>query len=253
MADAALFLAGVYGVTWALCLLVRGDLLAWLLPTVWSPTALALILAARTGGSAAVKHELGHLVWRRGLGLWIFLACAFPAAATITALLIARSAGDAAPFTTIRAIPSMVALQLATGALGEELGWRGFLLPRFQQRMPKPAAACSMAVLWSLWHVAGMFFPGTPLQIVPAGWFLLNAACFGIFLAFLFDRAGESVLAPMAAHLALNVSLGVGGVRPSSVTFWKALAGMYGIAALSGAVGLRTPAAPFRNALRRSS
>ena len=37
-------------------------------------------------------------------------------------------------------------------ALGEELGWRGFLFPRLRQRFAFPAATLITGILWALWH-----------------------------------------------------------------------------------------------------
>ena len=54
----------------------------------------------------------------------------------------------------------------------------------------------------------------------------------GVFLAFVFNRAGQSVLTTIAAHLSLNVMLGVGGMRLSSASFWWALAGVFGAVAV---------------------
>jgi hypothetical protein len=44
------------------------------------------------------------------------------------------------------------------------------------------------------------------------------------FLAALFYRAGDSVLPTMAAHISLNVILGIGGVNLASVAFWITMA-----------------------------
>ena len=48
-------------------------------------------------------------------------------------------------------------------------------------------------------------------------------ALFGVFLAALFYRAGDSVLPTMAAHISLNVVLGIGGVNLASFAFWMTM------------------------------
>ena len=53
---------------------------------------------------------------------------------------------------------------------------------------------------------------------------LATIALFGVFLAGLFYRAGDSVLPGMAAHVSLNVILAVGGVNLASVAFWTTMA-----------------------------
>ncbi len=39
-----------------------------------------------------------------------------------------------------------------TRALGEELGWRGFLVPQLAKLMPLGGVALTSGVIWSLWH-----------------------------------------------------------------------------------------------------
>lgn len=241
MTQISLFLAGVFAVTWTLCLLLRPAaeqggltvLLAWLLPTVWAPTIIALAVTFLSNGVAGVKREVGRLRFSSGSGRWFAVGAAFPPLATALAIVSARAAGDSGPFTPSSAILTMVMFQLMTGALGEELGWRGFLLPRIGKRFGAMAAAWLMAILWSLWHIAGFFLPGTPhYQLIPLVPFLLFTVFFGFCLAFIFNRTGESILATILAHLALNVSLGAGGVQLSSPVFWWVLVGIYGAFAL---------------------
>ena len=208
-------------------------LLAWLLPTVWAPTIIALAVTLLSSGVAGVKQEFGRLRFGHGSGRWFAVGTAFPLVATALAVWSARAAGDPGPFTPSSAIPMMVIFQLMTGAVGEELGWRGFLLPRLGKRFGVMTAAWLMAILWSLWHIAGFFFPGTPhYQLIPIVPFLLLIVFFGFYLAFIFNRTGDSVLATILAHLALNISLGAGGVQLSSPVFWWVLVGIYGAFAL---------------------
>lgn len=235
------FLTGVFAVTWALCLLLRpaaeqGGLMilfAWLLPTVWAPTFIALAVTFFSTGTAGVKQEVRRLRLGRGSGRWLILGAAIPMLATAIAVWSARSAGEGGPFTPSSAIPMMIIFQFITGALGEELGWRGFLLPRLGERLGVMKAAWLMAVIWSLWHVAAFYFPGTPqYQLIPPVPFLVFIVFFGFFLAFVFNRTGESILATILAHLSLNVSLGAGGVQLSSPVFWWVMVGIYAMFAL---------------------
>jgi len=240
----AWFLAIVFGVTWALCLLLRvraasGDLaimLAWLLPTVWSPTIAALLLPGLFEGSAGVRRELRRVSYPRGSGRWLALAAAVPIATVLTAVLVSRTAGYTAPFVSARQLPFTVALELVAGPVGEELGWRGYLLPHLRRQLGTIAGAWVMALLWSVWHVAGMFFPGTPLQVAPTALFLATVVLMGVFLAFLVDRTSGSVVPAMIAHFSLNVTLGLGGAPPSSPALWWTLVSLLGVAALIATV-----------------
>lgn len=231
------FLSLVFGVTWTICLFLRsiasqGELwtvLAWLFPTVWSPTLVAVMLLRSAGGAAGVREEIrARLTYRHGSGRWFILAGVVPPCAAGLAVFTARAAGDGGPFLPTAALPVMVVLQAVTGAVGEEFGWRGFLLPRLVKKFGEMTAAWAMSILWSLWHVAAIFVPGTPHHdLMPPIPSLLFTTLFGTFLAFVFSRTRGSVLVTMLAHLSVNVASGLGGVRLSSIVYWWTLVGVY--------------------------
>jgi membrane protease YdiL (CAAX protease family) len=239
--SAAIFLAILYSFTFAWMLgnpprlNSLGSFLAWFLPVVWAPTVVAVVLMAiERGGADALRELRRRLTLPSGAARWLAIAVVVPMAIQFAAIAAARAAGDAAPFVASSGLPQMVGIQIVTGAIGEEIGWRGFLLPRLGQRLGAKGAAWAMGVLWSLWHVPAFFTPGLPHQFMPM-WLVLPAvACFGVFMAFVFNRAGGSVLVTMAAHLSLNVFSGIGGIEFSSPVFWGVVAaGMFGAAILA--------------------
>jgi hypothetical protein len=89
-------------------------------------------------------------------------------------------------------------------ALGEELGWRGFLLPRLMP-LGKARAYLLLGAIWGLWHapliVAGLNYPGHPVT----GIFMMMIACtaFGTFFNEL-TLSCRSVLLAAWMHGALN-------------------------------------------------
>src|SRR5688572_21259431 len=129
-------------------------------------------------------------------------------------------------------------------AVGEELGWRGLLLPRLRTRYGRLPAVWAGASLWSLWHVSSFLFPGMPQQLVPPLLFLLPVAFTGVFLGLVFMEGGDSVLATMVGHLSVNITMALRGADASSLVFWWTLCAVYGGVALAGTVRLRsrTPA-----------
>src|SRR5262249_24058657 len=143
MPQITFFLTGAFLVTWSMCFALRTAafegglwvLLGWLLPSVWAPTILALDLTARPDGLSGVKREIDSLKYRGGLVHWLLIAALVPAMATAISVSIGRAAGDSGPFTPSGGILVMIGLQLVSGAIGEELGWRGFLLRRLENRM----------------------------------------------------------------------------------------------------------------------
>src|SRR5688500_4764287 len=93
MGQVLLFLAAVNAVPWALYFLLREPaaesevwpLFAWLLPTVWSPTIVALLLTGWADGPTGVREALGRLRYSRDGVRWLAIAAGVPATATATA------------------------------------------------------------------------------------------------------------------------------------------------------------------------
>jgi len=97
-----------------------------------------------------------------------------------------------------------------------------------------------MGTLWSLWHVPAFFDPNLPHDTMPMWLVLLFVVFFGVFMSFVFKRAGESVLATMAAHLSLNIMHGLGGAALTSPMFWGVQAAVFGVAAVAITIASRT-------------
>lgn len=165
------------------------------------PALVATGLAAVAGGGA-LKALYGSLrVGKPGwLGIAVLVGAGMQAAITILAFLLGYVA-------TVRLVasPQLVALAFLTPllALGEELGWRAYALPRLLENRSRLAASLITGVPWALVHLAlflpGMMFVGRPIlaQVAPV-------ALFSILHAWVFIKSGGSVLAPTLLHGTFN-------------------------------------------------
>jgi|HubBroStandDraft_6_1064221.scaffolds.fasta_scaffold147967_2 membrane protease YdiL (CAAX protease family) len=138
------FIVLANAVTWLACLLLRSTFAAghlWALftfvfVTVWSPTVIALALSFSFEGTSGVRNLLGLLFRRLSKNnLWYLIGILVPVAAVASAIVIARYLHSGAPFLPLAALPLTLGLQVFTGAMGEELGWRGFLLSHLERRL----------------------------------------------------------------------------------------------------------------------
>jgi membrane protease YdiL (CAAX protease family) len=234
MTEIAAFLVLLFGITWPWgyfitpVAMAHGQLafLAAFLPMVWMPTLIALALVRYTQGAEAVKRELrARLSFRCGPPI-LLLAGLTPLLVGAAAMGVARRAGDGAPFIPPTALAISIGIQIISGSTGEEIGWRGFLLPRLRARFGPAGGAMAIGLLWASWHVPAFYTPGMPHRFMPMWPMLTLIALFGVFLAALFYRGGDSVLPTMAAHISLNVILGIGGVNLASVVFWMTMAAL---------------------------
>jgi membrane protease YdiL (CAAX protease family) len=176
---------------------------------VASPLVAALILTAVIGGRSAVTGLLrGFLRWRVGWR-WYVVALALPPALAITPAYLNMLWGAPAPSTALfgsaTAMLGVFALRLVNpwdGPGSEELGWRGYALPRLQQRYSPLTANLILAGVVVTWHlrlvVEGdlpvIALIGTFAATILFGW-LYNGTSASLLLVYLF-HATDGVLKP---------------------------------------------------------
>jgi membrane protease YdiL (CAAX protease family) len=283
----AWFLGIAFGLAWILFLapLAFGPpgsqarqvatLIFWSL-AMWAPGLGALVAARHTSPAGSAGLGLRRLGPRRYY-LWAWLAPPVLAAATglLTWLFglgaldlsfpLIREAMAAAP--GAEGIPAWAVVAAQAGfsltlaplvntalALGEELGWRGFLLPQLLP-LGRGRAILLSGLLWGLWHapaiLQGHNYPGRPVL----GIFLMMGftTLLGAFFSWLYLET-RSPWAPALAHGAVNavaglpllfltgVDLTLGGTL-ASLTGWVPLAALVGWLVWSGRLALRRPAA----------
>ena len=86
------------------------------------------------------------------------------------------------------------------GPMGEELGLRGFALPRLQATMSPFRASVIIGALWAAWHIPILF--GRDLVMIIA--FLLLAFVLSFIFTWLFNGSGGSLMPVLIFHAAQN-------------------------------------------------
>lgn len=87
--------------------------------------------------------------------------------------------------------------------LGEEIGWRGFALPRLQAMTSPLAASLIIALFWFPWHLPLKL--GNP-DLIPMIYYALHFIPTSIFLTWLYNRTKGSILAVGVAHVVGNLA-----------------------------------------------
>jgi membrane protease YdiL (CAAX protease family) len=95
---------------------------------------------------------------------------------------------------------------LLGGSLGEETGWRGFLLPQLLKRNSPVVASLILGVIWAVWHApadvyGGFVFEGAPAVLARIIWTLPVAT---LFTWFYLESKG-SLLVALFLHTSINV------------------------------------------------
>ena len=186
-------------------------------PNPWGsfgPAVAALVVTALSGGLPRVRALLGGLLaWRFPLRVWVVALLLPPALVALSAAVLAATGVALRPMAAARAgelLLLALLLLVFGGPLGEEIGWRGFLLPRLLPRMHAIAASLVVAAIWTAWHLPLFWMPGA----VQAGgnilYFAAFVAAFSILMTWIFVASGRSLLSAIAFHFAINASTYIG-------------------------------------------
>jgi membrane protease YdiL (CAAX protease family) len=188
------------------------------------PTFAGFTLAAALGGGS-LRRLLGGLSPSLVSPRWALVALVLPLAMIAIAITISvvafggvapdlgPTSGVGIPFLAVL-FGELVRVLFLGGPLQEELGWRGFALPRLQRTRSAWDAALFLGLVWGLWHVPLYFVPDTGQAAAvqdmgslafAIGAFVVWTMGLSVLFAWLFNQTGGSLLVVMLLHAAVNV------------------------------------------------
>jgi len=234
-AEVLLFFALVYAITWAICgaYLLAPKAATSLLGTmktgsavffvaVYAPSVTSVVLTLVLGGLPALRRLGAAVVRVTGRWWWIVLALVgYPLLWLVVAMIeaLARGRGlSSVPYSNwYSALPLVIASGFVfrdAGPLGEELGWRGFALPRLLAIMEARWAALTLGAVWALWHLPAFFMSGLSQSKFQFGSFFFVVVGFSVFMTLLFIHTrGSVLLAGILPHMWFN-AVSKAGVHP---------------------------------------
>jgi uncharacterized protein len=182
------------------------------------PSITALILSAVLGGGA-LRRLLDGFSISRASARSVVVALLLPPAMILVAIAISIMAfGAPKPVITIALVGVLarefVRVLFLGGPLGEELGWRGFVLPRLQARRTAFGASLLLGVIWGLWHIPLYFVPGTgQFETVSGGTspafaigaFVVWTIGLSILFTWLFNETRGSLIVVILFHTSINL------------------------------------------------
>jgi membrane protease YdiL (CAAX protease family) len=98
------------------------------------------------------------------------------------------------------------AMALLDGPLGEELGWRGYLLPTLLRQVRPVVASVIVGAVWWLWHLPLYAADGRTLSPGFLGTYLVQLIAAATIYTWFFLRSRGSVLLAILLHQASNYS-----------------------------------------------
>jgi membrane protease YdiL (CAAX protease family) len=175
-----------------------------------APALSALVVTSMAEGEPAVR-ELGRSLrkWRVGWQ-WYLVAFGLPIAEGLMAVGVASAFG-AFKLTRINmemlraTLPSIWIVFLF--AAGEELGWRGFALPRLLAVRSAIAASLILGGLHALWHWPLLLLPHQYLSDLPLAPWTASVIAEALVFTWIARGTGGSVLLAAFFHGMVNITM----------------------------------------------
>jgi uncharacterized protein len=213
-----LFFGISYGIRWAYELVVfvilgRRPIGLLIVPALLGPSVAAWTATALIDGREGIERLRRRYVrWRVPPRWYVFVLFGVPLAYLLGAVVLARGLPVNRPWPGGLAefyVSNFVITFFFGGPLFEEPGWRGFALPRLQERHGPFAGSLVLGLLWGAWHL--------PLYLVP-DWaeqnggataagiavFLACTVAFTVIMTYVFNRTRGSLLLAMLLHTSID-------------------------------------------------
>jgi membrane protease YdiL (CAAX protease family) len=237
------FFAVAVGASWLVWVpvaygMVEGPTMAYVVAGGFGPAIAGAVVTKATGGS--VRSWLAGLI-RGDIGLrWYLVALALPLVVVAGNALALVLLGISLDFSVLPGRTAgylfAFAFALLLGGGQEELGWRGFALPRLQRAHGPMAASLVIGVVWAVWHLPLFAMEGTSQSQVPFLAYAPAVVAMSVIFTWLYNESAGCILPVMLLHAGINST---GTLIPVSVdSVSEALHSQLAMAELAVLVGI---------------
>jgi membrane protease YdiL (CAAX protease family) len=191
----------------------------WALVNVgtFAPSLVAIALTLQESGSAGLSQLVSRLVKGQVKLRWYAFALGYMLAIKLVVALVFRVTQGTWPAFTdepfyLLVVATVFSTILFTQA-GEELGWRGYMLPRLASRFGYAWSGVMVGVVWAAWHLPLFIIAGTDKTGQSFPIWGLSVAAISVAITWLYANTGGSLLLTMLMHAAIN---NIGSLVPSA-------------------------------------
>ncbi|MEQ1764650.1 MAG: CPBP family intramembrane glutamic endopeptidase [Pyrinomonadaceae bacterium] len=212
------FVVIAFGWTWPFAALIERSMVFPLL-ALFGPTIAALVVIYARDGRAGISELAGRFRPSFKSICWYILAALLPLFLLLPQWLLYRWLWGTAAF-EMNPI-SVLSVVIAALIVGEEIGWRGFLLPYLLERYSLLVSSMIVGIIWALWHVPNFLLPAYHHYELPFSAFTITTTAFSILFAWFHMNSTGSLLIALIFHAALNL-FSLSGLDPTAQIWSKA-------------------------------
>ena len=167
-----------------------------------SPSLMAIVLTGVHDRAAGLRRLFAQVIRWRARPVYYVVAVALPTGLSLLAQAAPGLWGGTSPALFM---PSPNPWAPTVSPAGEELGWRGYALPRLQSAFQALGASLVLGAIWALWHAPQWLIPGARITLFPL--FFVRILAESVLLTWLFNSTGRSLLIAILAHIGMNLSV----------------------------------------------
>jgi len=177
------------------------------------PTLAAFIMTAVSEGRVGVRRLLRRIVlWQVGLRWYLFAFIGVPLLMALGTIIVPGGLASfqfLGPRYVLTYLATFIPVLIIGGPLFEEIGWRGFALPRLQRLHGALVGSIILGILWGLWHLPEFLVPswaatsgGSDLLAIVK--FVMFAIASAIVFTWVFNNTKGSVLMAILVHASVD-------------------------------------------------
>lgn len=180
----------------------------------WTPTLIVLILFRKLYPNTTFK-EYFRLHFKKKIKAGDFISTLFLQVLVLVLAVLAYFTFNNKPLNTISLIAAssilpVLIMDLTSGAMGEELGWRGYLQNLLQKKNTPFKAGIIVGIIWGLWHLPLMILSGyTDYELIYfCIAFMVAITSFSVVITYFYNKS-KNILIAMWMHFLFNFLLKV--------------------------------------------
>lgn len=174
------------------------------------PITSATILTYRSSGKKGLKELYGGLARFKTNPIW-YLAIFTPAALTVSTHLIFTTFFD---YNTSIGVDKVFInfLVISIFLILEEVGWRGYALPRILSSNSALVSSLILGLIWAIWHFP--FWTVVPIDGAPDPFYIfyltgtLGAMAMAVIITWIYNNTKKSLALVTMCHASFNATIG---------------------------------------------
>lgn len=176
---------------------------------VLGPIAISTLLSLKIFGGEGIKN-LASRIGFKGVQLrwYFFAALTFAGISIVTLLVYSTSVGALEKTFQYYSFGDYISMMpvFLNFATFEEVGWRGFALPRLRNTLNPLTASIVLGFIWGVWHFPKLISEGTT-DVNSFIVIMFFAVLVSLFMSWIYENSKGSIALAILTHAALNSAI----------------------------------------------